>query len=198
MELEKLNVKIFLVEPCPLPLAAFIDVFHGWIQRGSGLYYDIADYSHVKAGPGIVLVAHEANVSIDENGNRRGLLYSRKQPLEDSNPGRLRTVFRQALDYCRQIEADPLMEGKVQFRGEEVLVQVNDRLAAPNTSETLQSLRPDLDEFFSRFYSGSRYTLEQSFRDPRQRFSVVVTAEKTLGVADLCRRVSREGIGASS
>ena len=49
------------------------------------MYHDVADYSHMHAGPGIVLVANDANVSIDESDDRRGLLYSRKSPLSGSN-----------------------------------------------------------------------------------------------------------------
>ncbi len=127
MEIEKLNVKFFVTETSQTSLTAFIDVFHGWIQATDGIYHDVADYSHMDAGPGIVLVAHEANVSIDEVGGRRGLLYSRRGPLQGSNQERLRTVFRHALENCRKVENDPSLQGKVQFRGEEVLVLVNDR-----------------------------------------------------------------------
>ena len=69
MELQKLNVKIFTTPPDLAPLTDFIDVFHGWIQASDGDYHDVADYSHMTAGPGIVLIANDANVSIDENGD---------------------------------------------------------------------------------------------------------------------------------
>ena len=63
MELQKLAVKILVVEPNVIPLTDFIDVFHGWIQATDGAYHDVADYSHMHAGPGIVLIANDANVS---------------------------------------------------------------------------------------------------------------------------------------
>ena len=78
MDLQKINAKFFAAEPNKVPLTDFIDIFHGWIQATDGVYHDVADYSHMQAGPGIVLVADDANVSIDETGNRRGLLYSQK------------------------------------------------------------------------------------------------------------------------
>jgi len=56
MELQKLEIKFFAVEREPVPLAAFIDLFHGWIQASDGVYHDVADYSHMHQGPGIVLV----------------------------------------------------------------------------------------------------------------------------------------------
>jgi hypothetical protein len=97
MELQKINVKVFTAEPNNIPLTDFIDIFHNWIQATDGVYLDVADYSHMQAGPGIVLVADDANVSIDETGNRRGLLYSQKGQLSGSNLEKLNTVLRSAL-----------------------------------------------------------------------------------------------------
>src|SRR5215467_6210669 len=82
MELQKINVKFFVAEPNKIPLTDFIDIFHGWIQATDGVYHDVADYSHMQAGLGIVLVAADANVSIDETEGRRGLLYKQKAPLQ--------------------------------------------------------------------------------------------------------------------
>ena len=62
MELQKLTVKVFTEKPDSVPLTDFITIFHSWIQASDGAYHDVADYSHMHAGPGIVLVANEANV----------------------------------------------------------------------------------------------------------------------------------------
>ena len=96
MELQKLNVKIFTERPNSVALTNFIDVFHGWIQASDGVYHDVADYSHMQAGPGIVLVANDAHVSIGESGGRRGLVFSQKAPLAGSNQTKLRVVLRAA------------------------------------------------------------------------------------------------------
>src|SRR5574341_944993 len=117
MDLQKINVKFFVAQPDQVPLTTFIDVFHSWVQASDGTYYDVADYSHMNAGPGIVLVAHEANISMDETGGRRGLLYNRKQPLQGSNQEKLRWVFRAALEYCRKVEEESALKGKVNFSG---------------------------------------------------------------------------------
>src|SRR5215468_7173807 len=100
MELQKINVKILAEAPNKVPLTDFIDLFHGWIQATDGVYHDVADYSHMQAGPGIVLVAQDAHVSVDETGGRRGLLYKQKSLLEGSNQEKLRQVFRSALENC--------------------------------------------------------------------------------------------------
>src|SRR5438094_6014701 len=115
MELQKLNVKFFVEQPHAVPLTDFIDIFHGWIQATDGIYHDVADYSHMQAGPGIVLVANEPNLHIDETGGRRGLLYSRKAPLLGTNQEKLRSVFRAALENCRKLEEEPVLRGKLRF-----------------------------------------------------------------------------------
>ena len=86
MDLQKVNVKFFVGDSNGVPLTAFINIFNSWIQASDGDYYDLADYSHMHAGPGILLIAHEANISMDNTGNRLGLLYNRKRPLQGSNP----------------------------------------------------------------------------------------------------------------
>ena len=87
MDLQKISVKFFAASSGAIRLTDFIDVFNSWIQGSDGAYYDVADYSHMQAGPGVVLVFHEANVSMDNAGNRLGLLYNQKQPLCGSKPG---------------------------------------------------------------------------------------------------------------
>src|SRR5437762_13303620 len=107
MELQKLGVKFFVESLHAVPLTDFIEIFHGWIQATDGIYHDVADYSHMQAGPGIVLVANDANVSIDETDNRRSLLYSQKSQLSGSKPEKSRTVLRSALTNCLGLEEEP-------------------------------------------------------------------------------------------
>ena len=174
MELQKINVKVFTAEPNNVPLTDFIDIFHGWIQATDGVYHDVADYSHMQAGPGIVLVAADANVSIDETGNRRGLLYSQKSKLGGSNVEKLSTVLQSALETCWRLEEEPALDGKLRFAGNEVEILVNDRLIAPNTEETFDEIRPDVDFLARRLYATANFTLLRNKEDPRQRFTVTM------------------------
>ena len=136
MDLQKLNVKFFVEAPDTVPLTDFIDIFHGWIQATDGDYHDVADYSHMQAGPGIVLVANDANVSIDETENRRGLLFSQKTPLSGSNQEKIRSVFRSALENCRKLEEEPALRGKLRFAATEAVISINDRLLGSNSEES--------------------------------------------------------------
>src|SRR5215510_16215522 len=115
MDLQRINVKVFTAEPDRVPLTEFIDVFHGWIQATDGVYHDVADYSHMQAGPGIVLVADVANVSIDETDNQRGLLYRQKSKVSVSNLEKLTTALRSALENCYRLEEELALRGKLKF-----------------------------------------------------------------------------------
>jgi hypothetical protein len=175
MELQKINVKVFTTEPNKVPLTDFIDIFHGWIQATDGVYHDVADYSHMQAGPGIVLVADDANVSIDETGNRRGLLYSQKGKLSGSNIEKLSTVLCSALENCQRLEQDPALRGKLRFVGNQVEILVNDRLAAPNTSDAFEEIKPEIDFLARRLYSTTNFTLLRNHEDPRHRLNVTLS-----------------------
>jgi hypothetical protein len=194
MELQKLNIKVFVGEPDQVPLTTFIDIFHSWIQATDGIYYDVADYSHMRAGPGIVLVAHEANISIDETGGRRGLLYNLKQPLQGSNRDRLRWVFKVTLENCRRIEEEPSMKGRIRFLGNEALFLINDRLLAPNTEETFRVVRPDLEDIAQTLYVGANVSLEPSTRDRRDRFGVKIKTPISFDVVTLLKNLEERNV----
>ena len=99
MEMQHVNVKLLVRNPEDVDLEPLIPVFHGWIQsqRGEGLLLDIADYRHVDAGPGVVLIGHEGNYSVDNTDNRLGVRYNRKAALDGSNQDRLKQAARAAL-----------------------------------------------------------------------------------------------------
>ncbi len=187
MELQKLGVKFFVESPHAVPLTDFIEIFHGWIQATDGIYHDVADYSHMQAGPGIVLVANDANLHIDETGGRRGLLYSRKAPLLGTNQEKLRTVFRLALENCRKLEEEPALRGKIRFTANEAAISLNDRLLGPNTEESFQELKSDVEPFAKQLFGDAEVSFERD-EDPRQRLNVHL---KTSAAVDLRKTLDR-------
>ena len=189
MDLQKLTVKFFTTPPNSVPLTDFIEVFHGWIQATDGIYHDVADYSHMQSGPGIVLVAQHANLHMDETGGRRGLLYSQKAPLTGSNHERLRTVLRATLENCRRLERDPALKGKVKFSGDEVLISVNDRLVAPNTAETFQELKVDLELTAAELVRPAKPIVTYK-QDARQRFAVAIRSFEPLSLDALIANIA--------
>jgi hypothetical protein len=152
MDLYKFGVKLFFANQQDRELTEFVPVFHGWIQRqalAGHLLIDVHDYSHVRHGPGILLVAHEANLSIDEAEGPRGLVYIRKQPAP------LHDIVEAARQAARQLSE----EQGVQFDGGQFEVFVNDRLHRPSAAQIAAA-------------TGGNVTQKES--DPRERLAFVV------------------------
>ena len=190
MELQKLNVKLFVEQPNAIPLADFIEIFHSWIQATDGVYHDVADYSHMQAGPGIVLVAHDAHVSIDESGNRRGLVFSQKAPLAGSNPERLRAVLRAALENCRKLEAEPALSGKLRFVANEAVISLNDRLFGANSEESFDAIKGDVENVARQLFGGAPVIVDRD-AESRQRLNVRVTTSAVVDTAQALENLSR-------
>ena len=190
MDLQKINVKFFSEETEPIPLALFIDIFHAWIQATDGIYHDVADYSHMQAGPGIVLVAHDAHVSIDESGNRRGLVFSQKAPLAGSNQERLRAVLRAALEYCRKLEAEPALGGKLRFAANEAVISVNDRLLGDNSPAAFDEIKGDVENVARQLFGAAPLIVDRD-AESRQRLNVRVKTSAALDIAQALENLSR-------
>jgi hypothetical protein len=169
--IQHINLKIFIADPGAIELADAVGVFHQWIRDSvcPEMLIDVADYRHVSAGPGILLIGHEANYSFDNRENRLGLLYNRKAALDGTFQSRLAQAHRAALEACDRLEQEPPFRGKLKFDRNALEVFINDRLLAPNNDETWQALRPELEKFFSGF------TIQRT-GEPRDLFRVAVTA----------------------
>jgi len=167
MELHRLGVKFFAADPESIRLEDFIPVFHGWIQQQSipeHLLIDVHDYSHMQNGPGIVLVAHEGNFSIDMSEGRPGLFYYRKIPTSLTPADHVKTVLKSARDACRLLEKD----AKMRFNTNELLVIANDRLHAPNDDATFADFKPVLAEAL-----GNSFELTRISADPKERLTIL-------------------------
>ncbi len=163
--MDHINVKIF--GSGDVDIAAAIPVFHRWIQDRAcpELAIDVADYSHVPAGPGVLLITHEANYSLDNSRNQLGLLYNRKAPLPGTPAEKLKHCRDAALWACQRLEQEPEFRGKLRFNPDEMEVVLNDRLRYPNTAETWNAVRGDIEQFLDG-YVLTRPT------DPRDRLRV--------------------------
>jgi hypothetical protein len=186
MQLQHVNVKLLVKDPAEVDLEPLIPVFHNWIkERVFGeLLLDVADYRHVHAGPGVVLIGHQGDYSVDNTDNRLGVRYNRKAALTGDNRERLRQAARAALVACQRLEAEPRLQGKLRFNGQELELFINDRLLTPNRDATREAVRGEFETFFQKLFRGSEYSI--SYRnDPRRLFGVSVKAAHAFSVADL-------------
>src|SRR5215217_8356884 len=187
MNVQHINIKFYLENPEAVNMADYAAIFNTWIQkqRLEELLIDVADYLHVHNGPGIMLIGHEADYSLDNRAGRLGLLYNRKEQLEGTTEEKLVQATRSALTVAQILEN----ENGLKFNGSEVQVIINDRLLVPNTAEALASLEPDLKAFFGRLYGEAEYALAHN-PDPRERFTVNVKTTSNFDVDALLKNLA--------
>ena len=189
MNIQHINIKLFVENPESVKLADYASVFNTWIQkqRLEELLIDVADYLHVHNGPGIMLIGNEADYSLDNRAGRLGLLYNRKEQIEGTMQEKLAQAARAVLTVAQILEK----ENGLKFNGQEVQIIINDRLLVPNTAETFAALQSDLRDFFSRFYNGAEYTLAHK-HNPRERFTINVKVVANFDVETLLKNLYAE------
>ena len=137
-DLVKLDLKVLASSESAAAPEEFIPVFHRWITERvlPELLIDVADYSHVHEGPGVLLVGHDAIYAYDQSLGEPGLLYSRRRETAPETAGirtldqRLESLLRCAFRACDQIEAEPQLKDRVTFDRHRIELRVNDRLVA--------------------------------------------------------------------
>jgi hypothetical protein len=136
--MERINIRL-LSDPSPAReggVAAAIPEFHRWIQHNvtDEMLIDVVDYRHVPDGPGVVLIGHEADYSL----NGTGLTYSRKIKHSGSEAEKILDAYNRAAEAARRFG--------LTWSAFEVIV--NDRIGTPNTDENWQALRAVLLDVF--------------------------------------------------
>jgi hypothetical protein len=169
MNLYRLGIKFFGVAGQAIEPTEFIPIFQEWIQKQTienHLLIDVHNYSHIHDGPGILLVAHEGNFSMERADDRIGLLYYRKQPVQMFSE-----ILKPAVQGCRLLENDSMLRGRLRFRSDEVLIVANDRLLAPNNDETFLALEPGVSAALNQVL-GKSFKLSRISDDPKERLII--------------------------
>jgi hypothetical protein len=151
VQIDHVGVKIFARDGARVHWPDLIPVFHRWIQRQTFpemLPIDVADYAHVPAGPGVLLIGHHGDVALDNRANRLGVAYRRKTAMDGTFSGKLKHAHACALAAARQLESEPELRGNIEFDDSDLEITINDRLIAPNTPETWESVRSDIEQAF--------------------------------------------------
>ena len=189
MNIQHVNIKFYLENPETVKLADFAAVFNTWIQkqRLEELLIDVADYLHVHNGPGIMLIGHEGDYSLDNRAGRLGILYNRKEQIEGTTEEKLTQAARAALTAAQNLEK----ENGLKFSGSEVQIVVNDRLLVPNTAESFAALQPEIRSFFGQLYGGAEYSLSHN-SDRRERFTVNVQTATAFDIDTLLKNLAAE------
>jgi hypothetical protein len=191
MDAKRLDVKVYAEDGARVKQAELIPVFHGWIQRGvikDELLIDVADYAHVVTGPGVMLIGHEAQYGLDETKGRTGLLYSQRRARIDGGfEQALLYSVRHALQACSLLQKEEALGGRLKFSGQELLVRINDRLLAPNTTETWKAIETPTRKVLASLL-GSEISLEPA-PPSHELFTLHVRAAKPVDVDTLLGRL---------
>jgi hypothetical protein len=140
---------------------------------------DVADYAHIPAGPGVILVCQEASYALDNHDGRLGLLYQRKKADGSNDQASLNWAYDSAVSACRRLEAEPELKG-YKFDEREFAITWNDRALYPNTDESWERVRPSVVAFLEALFGGG-YQLTRTGQDRRERLAAEVRA---IGVAN--------------
>ena len=186
MDLQQINIKVFTTEDSKVNYTNFIKVFNRWMEEAdSDDYLNYADYSHVDAGPSVLLILKQANYSIDDAYHQSGFLYNRKHAVEGDNADKIRQAFTEVLSKCELLEASAELENAVHFNGGELLFMVNNRYIAPNTQETATAIQADLTPVLQQMYGGDDFRVERTSEDARERFALRISANSHKPISEL-------------
>lgn len=174
-DIVRIGAKIYAQNPDVIDLPAYVPIFHGWIQRRllDGVPIDVADYAHVPDGPGIMLIGHEADRSLDLGEGRPGVLYQRKRDGDGSLEDRFAAAITAADGIADELEADAAAGG-VAFGRDEILLKVTDRRLAPNDDATLDALRPAIGAALATVRPGRDVEIARVTEDSDGPFTVRV------------------------
>jgi hypothetical protein len=186
----RLELKFFAEDDRMPDPSEFVPVFHRWIQIGrlpGELLIDVADYSHVHHGPGVVLVGHQASYAIDHGEGRPGLLCRLTRFPSRDGASRLRALFRRGLGARVLLQEEPAVGGRFRLRDDEMRLRVLDRRAAPNRESTFAAVERELSPFLAGI--GDRgVRLEPRFGS-REPFAVRIAIDGGLDPKEIVQRL---------
>lgn len=185
MNLQKINVKLFLDVAGRLELDPFLDIFARWREQAEDPvgWIDLADYAHVDRGPGILLIGRQGNLSIDLSDPGPGILYANRQGLEGDLGERIRTSYLRGLSHIERLLADPGFPRSLTPRTDFWGLTFNDRLEVPN-SESATLIEPAVRSVADRLFGPGRYEIV-SDQEKTRRCAVTLHSAETLSLAQL-------------
>ncbi len=168
---KRLGVKFSLKQPPTLQPADILPIFQRWIQEHTvdGMLIDVIDYKHVPAGPGIMLIADEADYAYDLGDGETGLHYIRKRGLPGELAPALRLAFRGALAGALALEAEA--PGDILFEFAGAKISFFDRMNFRNDPAVFETIQEPIIDIMSEIY-GARVTVTRAYDDPRSLFAL--------------------------
>ena len=175
MELQKFAVKLFLNMNESYSSKDFIPVFHSWIQDkviADHLLIDVADYSHIPDGPGVMLIAHEGHISLDQENHQPGIMYMRKTELDGTFNDRFNKILSTVIEAADRLRNNNI-DNDINFINNSFRFIANDRLYAENTIENQTLYKKKIKNVINEIYPDSNVEfVDISNKNERLAFTV--------------------------
>ena len=175
MELQKFAVKLFLNMNGSYSSKDFIPVFHTWIQDkvvSDHILVDVADYSHIPDGPGVMLIAHEGHFSLDQENHQPGIMYMRKTALDGTFNDRFNKILSTVIEAADRLCKNNINK-EIHFNNNSFRFIANDRLYAENTIENQTLYKKKIKNVLNERYPDSNVEFEDvSNENERLAFTV--------------------------
>ncbi len=168
---KRLGVKFSLKQAPSLAPEDIMPIFQRWIQerRLPGMLIDVIDYKHVPEGPGVVLIADEADIAYDLMDGQTGLHYIRKRALPGDLAAALRLVFDGALLAAKALEEEAPRD--IVFDYGCAKISFLDRMNYRNTPEAFAESQATVTELLRELF-GAPVALSRVYDDPRAVFAL--------------------------
>ena len=175
MQLQKFGVKLFLNTNGNYDSKDFIPVFHSWIQKkvvSDHLLIDVADYSHIQDGPGMMLIAHEGNFSLDQESLQPGIMYMRKTEIEGDFIQRFSKVLTTTIEAANRLSKNKINKD-VHFKNNLFRFIANDRLYAENTAHNQELYKQEIQKALNNIYPDNKLEFKDvSCQNERLAFTI--------------------------
>ena len=186
---KRLGVKFSLKQPPTLQPADILPIFQRWIQEHTvdGMLIDVIDYKHVPEGPGIMLIADEADYAYDLGDGETGLHYIRKRGLPGELAPALRLAFRGALAGALALEAEA--PGDILFEFARAKISFFDRMNFRNDPAVFETIQEPITDIMSEIY-GANVRVTRAYDDPRSLFALHCRVESgVISAEEISRRL---------
>ena len=175
MKLQKFAVKLFLNMNESYSSKDFIPVFHTWIQNKVVLDHivvDVADYSHIPDGPGVMLIAHEGHFSLDQENHQPGIMYMRKTKMGRDFKERFINILLITIQAAKHL-CENNINKEVDFIHNSFRFIANDRRVAENTLENQKLYQEGVQKTLRELYPTCEVKYEDiSIENERLAFTV--------------------------
>ncbi len=172
MQAHRFTIKYPFKDSPDIDLEAVTNLFHKWIQEDAvdGLLLDVADYKHVPAGPGIMLVGDKVEYNLDFENDEPGFLYIRKRALDVE----LEDEVKVGLERINKA-ASLLTDFGLSVDTTQAQITFRDRLRLPNTAEAFTKVVPLVAEAVAQVNGAA--TVSRVENDARGPLTVQVTGK---------------------